>query len=245
MNQTTISLPATVIARLAVAVAALPGSRFVGVTYRAKSTGELARHTLIIGADYAKQVQASRDLLAMRPTCEGDAARLTAFDILIGSDTALVAAFKELAKVNPNMDKDELTLAVNRLADVKAQRVAFMETLSPERQAAAELLNSYDKTLTALANGEENEDYTKAGLYETIAPGLAVSRADGSFELRGLSVAKVVLEYGTYKKVNSSAKTLAKQEITKTLPVGRYRSLSLDVGALESVRIGGNEIDVA
>lgn len=229
---TTVSLPATAIARLTAAVAAIQGVKFIGVTYRTKKTNELARYTLILGADYNTQVMQSRDLLAMRPTCEGDAARLSYLN-------AEVARYETEAQDKTNGE------ALARLQLAEHELNVFMSDLSPERAAAAELFNSYNETLTAHAKGEENPNYTKAGLYETIAPGLAVSRADGTFELRGLQQSRKVLEAGVRKTVHSSPKTLAKKAITATLPVGRYLSLSCDAGALESVRIGGNEIDVS
>lgn len=221
--QNTVSLPAIAIARLTAAIASLPGVRFVGVTYRSKSTKELARHTLILGASYANAVQASIDVLSGREN--------------IGPDMTATKAMQETIASFPN-GSDSKRAASAVLA-------TFQGTIGPERAAAAELILSLFATLSALANGTENPAYTKAGLYETICPGLKVSRADGSFELCGFSHAKKVLEPGTYKTVNSSPKTLAKDELRETLPVSKFRTLALDVGALESVRIGKTEIDVA
>lgn len=223
MNQTTISLPATAIARLTAAVASLPGVRFVGVTYRSKESNELARHCLILGADYGEQVRKSLDVLNARPTMAVDLATTRTLSEAID---ALPVGSKERKAANASLK-------------------SFQAMIGPERAAAAELAMSFEDTLAAHAKGEQNAAYTKAGLYETICPGLHVSRADGTFELCGLSHSKTVLEEGQFPVVNSSAKTIAKNKIRSDLPVGRYRTLACDVSALESVRIGGSELDVS
>jgi len=186
MNTVTVSLPSHHVARLVAAVAAINGVKFVGVTYRSKSTGELARHVLILGASYKEVTRKSME---------------------------------EITRKLPTLSGIDL-------------------------QAANDLLVSYSKSLLAMDTGTEHEDYTKAGLYDLICPGLKVSRADNSLELCGLSHSKTVIEQGTYKHVNSKPLTLAKQAIEKELPRGKFRTLALDVGALESIRIGGAEIDV-
>jgi hypothetical protein len=125
------------------------------------------------------------------------------------------------------------------------QLTAKLHTLSGiDREAADALLVSFSKTLLAQDTGTEHPSYTKAGLYEAICPGLKVSRADGTFELCGLSHSKRVLVPGTYPVVNSRPLTIAKDKLRRELPIGKFRTLSLDMGHLESVRIGGNEIDV-
>lgn len=223
MNQiTTVSLPATAIARLSVAVASLPGVRFVGVTYRSKESKELARHCLILGADYGEQLSKSLDVLKARPNIAVD-----------------VAATRELFKAI-----DATTAKTPERKAANTALASFQAMIGAERAAAAELFISYETSKESHAKGEENPNYTKAGLYESICPGLKVSRADGTFELCGLSHSKAVIEAGTFPVVNSSAKTIAKRSLEKALPVGRYRTLSLDVGCLESVRIGGSELDV-
>jgi hypothetical protein len=223
MNQIqSISLPATAIARLVAAVASLPGVRFVGVTYRSKEANELARHVFILGASYENTCTASLDILRQREAIETDVSFTRLLQLGIAST---IAGTPERKAANAMLAK-------------------YQDGIGPERAAAAELFISLEATLSAHAKGEDNAAYTKAGLYESICPGLKVSRADGTFELCGLSHSKRVIEPGTYKHVNSSAKTIAKDEIKRALPVGKFRTLALDLGALESVRISGNEVDV-
>lgn len=225
MNTQTISLPSDAIARLAVAIAKLTGPRFVGVTYRSKESGELARHTLILGASYAELVTKSIESLTLSngPALGGD----------------MLATRSHLKAVKAT----DAGTAERKAAN--AQLAAFQASIGAERAASAELAISLYDTLAAINAGTENEAYTKAGLYETLCPGLKVSRADGTFELVGLSHSKRVIEAGTFKAVNSSAKTIAKDKLRTSLPIGKFRTLSLDVGALHSVRIGGNDVDVS
>lgn len=172
--------------RLIAAVAALPAARFVGFTYRAKESGELARHVLILGADYTNTLRESaKQLDSILPTLSG----------------------------------------VQAIAGV-------------------ELAQSFAKSLACIATGTVNDSYTKADTYEAICQGIKVHKVDGSLEVAGMSHSKVVIEPGTYKTVNSSAKTIAKAELRRLLPIGKYRTFCLDASCLESVRISGTEIEL-
>lgn len=178
----------SVIAKLSAAIAKLDGNvRFVGVTYRSKSTGELARHTLLIGANYRN---------------------------------VIVKSMEELTRMLPTL------------------------TNPLDIQAANELIASFSKSLLALDAGIPHPGNTKPELYETICPGLRMSKNDGSLELCGLAVAKKVLEAGEHKVVKSRPLTLAKNALKKGLPASKYRTLAIDAGAFDSIRIGGKEIEV-
>lgn len=178
---------ANVLTKIAASLASLAGVRFVGVTYRSKESGELARHTLIIGANYRNAIQTSME---------------------------------------------ELTRTLGTLTDAL------------EIEACQALIKSCSQSLLSIDAGVPHPGNTKPELYETICPGLRQHKLDGTFELCGLSVAKKVIEPGVYKQVNSRPLTLAKQKLEKGLPRSKYRTLCLDVGAMESLRIAGSEIEV-
>lgn len=222
MNST-VSIPSHIIAALAARIASIQGVKFVGVTYRAKETGELARHCLILGADYGDQIRKSITELRQRANIVADA-----------NETRRLSEYAKTLVVGSKERK-----AAN------AALKGFQDTIGAERAAAAELYVSFEDTLVAHANGEENAAYTKAGLYESICPGLKFLVTDGTLEIQGLQHSKTVLEEGTYQEVNSSAKTIAKNQLRSALPVGRFRTLAVDAGALESVRIGGSELEVS
>lgn len=159
--------------------------QIIGLTYRAKSSGELARFRVQVGVSYKGLLE--KDLTEL-----------------------------EIAK--PGFSGLEL-------------------------QACEELIESIQKSLVALDKGEQSEDYTKKGLYQSIeGTPVQVSLNDGTFELKGVVLSKTVLEPGTYKTVNSKPLTLAKKKIEQTLRKSKYRTFALDADAFESARISGEEI---
>lgn len=175
------------IAQLSARAASLSGPRFVGVTYRSKESGELARHTLILGASYA-----------------------------------------------------------NLLAESRAQLSALAPTLSGiDSQACTELLASVAESIAAHAAGRESAHYTQAGIWQTVCPGLRVDEQTGRVQIAALAHAKRVIEPGTFKPDTRRPLTKAKDAIRATLPMGKFRTLSVEADALESVRIAGSELELA
>lgn len=160
------------------------GARLASITYRAKDSGELARHTLIMGADYQKVVE----------------------------DSLL-----------------EFQLQLPELKGVEAI-------------ACLELIESAKNTLSNMEKGEENDAYTKKGMYFPICPGIKILEKDMTAEIQGLAHAKKVIEPGEYKKVNSSPKTIAKNNLRKASKWGKLRTFSIDLGHLERVKINGEEL---
>jgi len=108
--------------------------------------------------------------------------------------------------------------------------------------AAQEVLASLNKSLAAHAKGEQNSDYTKKDQYVSLGNGVNLNE-DGTIQLFGLIQSKVELQAGTpRKKVNSSAKTIAKNKIRKDLPVGRFREFALDSGNIQTLKCSGNTL---
>ena len=159
--------------------------QIVGLTYRAKSSGELARFRVQVGVSYKGLLE--KDLTEL-----------------------------EIAKSNYT---------------------------GLELQACEELIASIQKSLAAMEKGEQSEDYTKKGLYQSIeGTPVQVSLNDGTFELKGVVLSKTVLEPGEHKAVNSKPLTLAKKKIEQTLRKSKYRTFALVADAFESARISGEEI---
>lgn len=174
--------------RLLISSLALTAGRakFASLTYASKQSGEVARHTLIIGANYNKVVQES--LL-------------------------------------------ELEIMLPTLTGIKAQ-------------ACDELMESFKKTLEAHARGEQNEDYTKKGLYRTLCTGLQCLDTDGTLEICGLSHAKAVITPGVFKEVKSRPLTIAKNELRALTRAGKWRTFCLDAGNLNGVRLNGETLEL-
>ena len=178
------------IAQIAKQISAIEGTKFASFTYLSKSAGELARHTLILGASYHNLVEKS----------------VTELEILMQENA---------------------------------------ESWTPlQKQAADEVMKSLQKTLTAHANGTQNEDYTKKGQYVSIGNGLNLNTNDNTLQLFGLSHAKVVLVPGTYPKVNSRPLTIAKDAIRDQLSISKFREYALDLTQVAQCRINGNTLEM-
>jgi hypothetical protein len=184
MNETTLVTPE--ILALSNSISTLTdGCRFMSLTYKAKETGEVARHTLLVGFSYIEMVK-----------------------------------------------------------DSVEQLTAWMEYMSgDELFAAQEVMKSLRKTLDAKAEGKQNEDYTKKGMYAPVRGGVNINLNDNSIQLFGRTINKTVLEKGVYKTVNSKPLTIAKDKIKKYLPVSKFREFALDKNVVLSGKNNGETFD--
>lgn len=113
-----------------------------------------------------------------------------------------------------------------------------------EAMALVEQKASLEESLKAHREGRQHESYTKKGMYSEVVPGIA-QFDDGTFELRGVQTAKVVLVPGIYKTVNHRNElTAAKAKLRSELPVGKYKSLALDLGYIHGVRMNGTTVEI-
>jgi hypothetical protein len=71
---------------------------------------------------------------------------------------------------------------------------------------------------------------------------LKVNTVDNSLQLFGLVQSKTVITPGVYKPVNSAAKTIAKNQIRKALPIGKFREFALDSGVIHGARVNGETL---
>lgn len=182
MNDNTIKseITAAVKARLAPNA----GCKFGTLTYTSKSSGEVARHTIILGMSYNELVKQSVEELV-----------------------TLIAT---------NIDSwTELQVL-----------------------AAQEVMASLEKTLTAHANGKQNDDYTKKDVYVSLGNGISLNTNDNTLQLFGLAHKKVVIVAGVFKAVKSAPLTVAKNEIRKQLSVSQFREFALDVSQIDSINFG-------
>lgn len=113
---------------------------------------------------------------------------------------------------------------------------AILPTLTGEELVAGQMvMDSLQKSLEAHKNGQQNEDYTKKGMYAPVRNGVNINLNDNSIQLFGLVQSKVVLVEGEHKPVNSKPMTILKNKITKQLSVSKFREFALD----KSVVLGG------
>ncbi len=112
-----------------------------------------------------------------------------------------------------------------------------------QKQAAANVMASLQKTLASHAKGEQNPDYTKKGQYIPFSNGLNVNTTDNTIQLFGLSHSKVVLVPGPEEPDTRRPLTKAQDAIKAQLTVGKFRELALDESQVESVRVNGNTLE--
>jgi len=176
------------IAEIAHSIKSIPQVQFASLTYKAKESGEVARHTVLLGFSYHNAVEKSVVELEIQ-TGEGK--------------------FKTPLEI----------------------------------QAATEVMESLKKTLSAHAEGKQNEDYTKKGQYIPFGNGLNLNTVDNTIQLFGLTQTKVVLVKGEYKTVNSKPLTIEKNKVRKSLPIGKFREYALDPETIGTVKVNGQTVE--
>ena len=170
----------------------------------------------------------------------------------LASLTYLSKKAGELARYTANfgfsyhqvVEKSKLELELLTLEDDARLATDPNKWNADYRQAAAELMASFDKTLAAHARGEQNEDYTKKGQYIPLGNGASLNTTDNTIQLFGLVLTKVTLVEGTYPFVNSAPKTIAKNKIRKMLPVGNFREFALDNSQVAQMKVNGDTIEI-
>lgn len=113
-----------------------------------------------------------------------------------------------------------------------------------------------DEIIASINNSLEkgignNDAYTLKGYYTDKSGNKEVSvhvdekTGETCLYLRGYVLKSTVLVPGTYPKVNSSLKTLAKKELEKNLKRGKIRTFKINVNQLHSVKMNGMEIEIS
>lgn len=129
--------------------------------------------------------------------------------------------------------------AVEKSLATLSEQAEKMLAGSIEYIAASELIQSFQNTL----NGEQKA-YTKAHIYEdTDIQGVKRNTNDNSLKLFGLVVDKKVISEGEPKKpVKSSEKTIAKNKLSRELPVGKFSEFKLSPESLARMALNGDTI---
>ena len=98
-------------------------------------------------------------------------------------------------------------------------------------KAIEELATSAEKNVNVDPNERTNQSKGQTNTYVQLGKGLKLHK---DLELNtvnlfvsGFANKKTVIQKGTYKKVNSSAKTLVKKEISNTLRMSKFRNYKL------------------
>jgi hypothetical protein len=166
-------------------VKATNGCKIASLTYRAKGSGELARHSILLGASLENAYK---------------------------SDLETVTAYKL-----------KLETELQAITEMKAS-----------------LENSLEKGIG------NNDSYTQKDKWKTVAKNVRLSLDEQTIQLLGMVFDKKVIEKGVFKKVNSSAKTIAKKQIRKLLELKapRTRAFSVAVENIERIAANGDTIEI-
>lgn len=107
-------------------------------------------------------------------------------------------------------------LDVTTLEGVKSSKIDL-------EKAKVELIKAFEKPDANRSNGQIDA-------YTIITKGVKVHNETGLLYIYGYRVSKKVLVEGEYPKVNSSALTIAKNELRKLLKTGKFTQYSIEVG---------------
>ena len=162
--------------------------------------------------------------------------------LLDGNKSARFISLVYRSKETGELARHTILLNVNRrnaLARDLAVLAGKLPTLKGVfRQACEELIASITETLTKGTNSQ----YTKAGYYTAEGQGNLQTSVKNVCYVRGYSIGKEVLEAGTYKKVNSSEKTKAKNTLRKALKNTRIREFRITPDNFKLARAEGKAI---
>jgi len=95
--------------------------------------------------------------------------------------------------------------------------------------AYAEMLESATKNISANIEDRTTASQAQTEAYEHLTDGIKVCKSTDEVHIFGMIDRKDIIEYGKYKEVKSSDKTLAKKAITKQLNLraGKFRTFKV------------------
>jgi hypothetical protein len=189
----------------------------------------------------------------MKLVAETDVPQQLEFD-LHKSSSFLIDQFKQHHAANPGAAHVEVHYtskgsgeeAVHKihigadLEDLYKQDVDHLHKLLPtlsgvHHQAATELLSSRAQSL--FHGPGNNPAHTTKDAFEPVAPGLKRHLATGELHVHGVSVGKTVITPGVHKEVKSSEKTIAKNQISHSLPSGSGKYRQFAVGSAHNIKL--------
>jgi hypothetical protein len=167
---------------------------------------------------------------------------------IISSAGATFASFLYRSKSDGSLSRFTVILGAKYSNLLEKSKIALwieMQTMEKDLLPAAQaVMESLDKSIEAHANGKQNENYTKAGMYKSIGNGVNINLNDNSLQIFGLIHSKVVIDPGTPRKpVNSAPLTIAKNKVRSLLPISKFREFAFDAGNIETVKVNGSTIE--
>jgi hypothetical protein len=128
--------------------------------------------------------------------------------------------------------------------DKDLKRISRLTKIAVEvlRISLAEMLTSAEKNCSANIEDRTAQSQAQSNTYFNITPAIRVHLETFEVFIFGQHISKTVIVEGEYKPVNSSAKTLGKQAITKyfDLKTSKFREFSL--GNISHLKVAGDTI---
>lgn len=122
--------------------------------------------------------------------------------------------------VNVNVD-------YNKLKDRDVKLLKSLKFEGVKEVARLELLDSFKKNSKDLTRTNQSKGQIET--YQHLSNNVKQHKSTGEVYVSGYVIEKVVHKVGVYKSVNSSSKTIAKNEIKKLLRSSNYRTLATGV----------------
>lgn len=136
--------------------------------------------------------------------------------------------------------------ALQNVDDAKLIAIADASNIALDvlRTSLSEMIESATKNLSENADDRTAQSNGQTNSYLTIGKGVRLHLDTMTVHIFGKAIKKTVVVKGTYKTVNSSAKTLGKKAITKALNLkaGKFRDFIL--GNADNLKINGSTIEI-
>lgn len=133
-----------------------------------------------------------------------------------------------------------LHLNVNYLK-VLARDLKVLESVKCENGTEVMAKNELMASLsTSIETKGHNPAYTKEDYYEHLIHG--VKYHESTLYFNAFVLQRTVLVAGAYKKVNSSAKTIAKNKFRKMLKTGKFREFRIDLNQIHAMALNGKTL---
>lgn len=116
----------------------------------------------------------------------------------------------------------------------KQQDIEFLKNINLSdyqfKSDKSDLIEAKNELIASFQKPDKNRSEAQKDAYSTIFSGVKVHNETGLLYIYGYRVNKTVLKEGEYKHVNSSKKTIAKNELRKLLKTGKFTQYSIEVG---------------
>lgn len=133
-------------------------------------------------------------------------------------------------EVSNNLINIGINYGKSKLQDIETLRNLDVTTLKDVKSKVIDLEKAKVELITAFEKPDANRSKGQTDAYTIISDGIKVHNETGVLYLYGYRVSKNVIVEGEYKAVNSSALTIAKNELRKLLKTGKFKQYSLEVG---------------